>query len=47
LDSVLPQDHPERIRFKNLLDWMKNGGSDFSKLKLQYYAESYRGVHAK
>lgn len=26
---------------------MKNGGSDFSKLKLRYYSDNYRGVHAK
>lgn len=25
---------------------MKEKGSDFSKLKLRYYAENYRGVHA-
>jgi len=29
-----------------LLDWMIEKGSDFSKLKLRYYAENYRGVHA-
>ena len=26
---------------------MKNGGADFSKLKLRYYSDNYRGVHAK
>lgn len=25
---------------------MNNGGADFSKLKLRYYSENYRGVHA-
>ena len=25
---------------------MKNGKADFSKLKLRYYSENYRGVHA-
>jgi len=25
---------------------MKKGGSDFKKLKLRYYSENYRGVHA-
>lgn len=29
-----------------MLDWMIEKGSDFSKLKLRYYAENYRGVHA-
>jgi protein-histidine N-methyltransferase len=26
---------------------MKKGGSDYSKLKLRYYSDNYRGVHAK
>jgi len=25
---------------------MKNGGAEFDKLKLRYYSENYRGVHA-
>ena len=25
---------------------MNKGGADFSKLKLRYYSENYRGVHA-
>lgn len=25
---------------------MKEGGSDFRKLKLRYYSDNYRGVHA-
>jgi hypothetical protein len=25
---------------------MKKGGADFSKLKLRYYSDNYRGVHA-
>jgi hypothetical protein len=29
-----------------LLDWVRAGGADFSKLKLRYYSENYRGVHA-
>jgi histone-lysine N-methyltransferase SETD3 len=45
-DNVLPLDHPERRRFNALLDWMERGGADFSKLKLRYYSENYRGVHA-
>lgn len=45
-DNLIPMDHPERKRFQNLLDWMQNGGADFSKLKLRYYSENYRGVHA-
>lgn len=46
-DNKLPHDHPERKRFQKLLDWMSKNGADFSKLKLRYYTEDYRGVHAK
>ena len=45
-DNVLAVDHPERIRFQNLLDWLKEGGSKFSKVKMRYYSDNYRGVHA-
>ena len=45
-DNLIPLDHPERKRFQNLLDWMQEGGADFSKLKLRYYSDNYRGVHA-
>ena len=29
-----------------MLDWLRNGGSVFDKVKLRYYSENYRGVHA-
>lgn len=29
-----------------MFDWMKSGGAEFDKLKLRYYTEDYRGVHA-
>ena len=45
-ENKLSADHPERKRFQNLLDWLKDGGSEFDKLKLRFYSENYRGVHA-
>jgi protein-histidine N-methyltransferase len=39
-------DHPERHRFNTMFNWMKEGGATFPKLKLRYYTEDYRGVHA-
>lgn len=42
----MPVDHPERARFEHMLEWLKNGGSEFSKLKIRYYTADYRGVHA-
>jgi hypothetical protein len=29
-----------------MFDWLKSDGADFKKLKLRYYTEDYRGVHA-
>lgn len=46
-DNKIPKEHPERKRFQTLLDWMEEGGAQFDKLKLRYYSENYRGVHAK
>lgn len=46
LDRNIPLDHPERHRFNELFRWMQEGGSEFDKLKLRYYTEDYRGVHA-
>jgi hypothetical protein len=45
-DNNLPLDHPERMRFDKMLKWLKDGGSEFNKLKIRYYTEDYRGVHA-
>jgi hypothetical protein len=45
-DNSLTVDHPERARFEKLLKWLHEGGSKFDKLKIRYYTEDYRGVHA-
>lgn len=45
-DNSIPVDHPERQRFEKLLKWLKEGGSQFDKLKIRYYTADYRGVHA-
>ena len=29
-----------------MLKWLADGGSQFDKLKIRYYSEDYRGVHA-
>ena len=29
-----------------MLKWLAEGGSTFDKLKIRYYTEDYRGVHA-
>lgn len=45
-DNSIAVDHPERARFETLLKWLKEGGSEFDKLKIRYYTADYRGVHA-
>ena len=46
LDTKLPLNHPERKSFDDMFDWLKSEGAYFDKLKLRYYSEDYRGVHA-
>ena len=46
-DNVLPKDHPEIIGFNKLVKWLSDGGATFDKIKMRYYSEGYRGVHAK
>jgi hypothetical protein len=46
LDNTLPLEHPERQRFERMLQWLKDGGSQFNKLKIRWYTDDYRGVHA-
>ncbi len=42
----MPLDHPERKRFNDMFEWLKKDGAYFEKLKLRYYTQDYRGVHA-
>jgi hypothetical protein len=46
LDTTIPLEHPERRRFNKMFDWLKDNGAEFPKLKMRYYTEDYRGVHA-
>ena len=45
-DNSLGKDNPEVMRFEKMLKWLRDGGSKFDKLKIRYYSEDYRGVHA-
>ena len=44
-DSYVPVP-AEKERFETMFSWMKEGGGNFDKLKMRYYAPDYRGVHA-
>ena len=44
---MLPPDHPKRVRFKALTDWMDNHKADYNKLKLRFHSDyDNRGLHA-
>jgi hypothetical protein len=30
-----------------MFSWLEQGGAEFSKIKVRYYTEDFRGVHAK
>ena len=47
LDENLPVDHPQKQIFNRMLNWLEEGGAYFDKLKIRYYSEEYRGVHAR
>ncbi len=42
----MAEDHPEKVRINNMLKWLTDGGSQFDKIKIRFYAADYRGVHA-
>ena len=46
VDNELAKDHPERKKFEDLRAKMEKGGTDCSKLRLRFYSENHRGVHA-
>lgn len=46
IDKKLPPDHPEKIKFEELITWMKIEGAEFPRLKMRFYDKNYRGVHS-
>jgi len=38
--------NPETDKFEAMCHWLRQGGSKFPTLYMQYYTEDYRGVHA-
>jgi histone-lysine N-methyltransferase SETD3 len=45
-DHNIPEDHPQQTIIKNMLNWLKEGGSTYDKMKIRFYSADYRGVHA-
>lgn len=45
-DHTVAEDNPEKQRFNRLENWLKEGGSQYEKLKIRFYNPIYRGVHA-
>jgi len=41
----LPYGHPSIEKIEAFINWMKNNGAVFDKIRMKYYAPDYRGVH--
>lgn len=46
-ENTLPKDDPEIVSFNRLAEWLEHGGAKFNKMKMRYYSQGYRGVHAR
>ena len=45
-DTKVPEDNPVKLQFNQLLKGLNENGCKFDKLKIRYYTQDYRGVHA-
>ena len=45
-DHTVEESNPHKQRFNRLEQWLKDGGSQYDKLKIRFYNPIYRGVHA-
>ena len=45
-DTKIPEDNPVKQQFNQLFKGLNENGAKFDKLKLRYYTQDYRGVHA-
>ena len=45
-DHTVEESNPHKQRFNKLEQWLKDGGSQYDKLKIRFYNPIYRGVHA-
>lgn len=45
-ENLLPADHPQKVRFREMTEWLNEGGSTLGHTKMTYYTENFRGVTA-
>lgn len=45
-DSNIPDSNPVKQKFNLMFKDLNSEGAKFDKLKLRYYTQDYRGVHA-
>lgn len=43
-ENLIPADHPEKVKFKEMTDWLNEGGADLGHTKMTYFAKNFRGV---
>ena len=46
LDNLLAPDHPERVKYDKMVEWLKKEGATIEGAKIRYYSDAYRAVHA-
>ena len=45
-DHAIDVNPEEKAKFDRFFAWLKENGAEFDKLKIRYYSQDYRGVHA-
>ena len=45
-DTKIPEDNPVKQKFNQMFSELKENGAKFDKLKLRYYTQDFRGIHA-
>lgn len=45
-DNILPEDHPEKVTFKTMTEWLRKMGARFDHIKMTYFAANFRGMTA-
>ena len=43
---MLPKEHPERIKFEKLFEWIRENGGVINSTKIRYHSETYRSAIA-
>ena len=45
-NKSIENDNPENYKYSNLYNYINQAGGDTTKVRLEYYSQNNRGVHA-